>query len=168
MDSLTGLTGTVSGATGFNSDDRNIGLVPAGAYTLTVTGTGTYTGSYAFNLLNFASATAMTLGTTVNGTLSPANSTQLYQFSGTAGQVLYFRNIGFSTTDTVNGGLAYWTLYDQYGNSLFSNFSLQSDGGRVTLANTGTYTVIVNGYLTDNGTTTIHSMPCLSQTRQRH
>ena len=138
----------------FSSDDDNLGLLPAGAYTLTVAGSGAYTGSYAFNLLSFANATPITLGTPVNATLNPANSAQVYQFSGTAGQVLYFKNTSFWGDGHV--GLRWLfhvdVLFDQYGQQSL-NSSLQFDGGRIKLANTGTYTLAVQGYIVENGIT---------------
>jgi hypothetical protein len=149
---LTGPTGTVVAATYFSYDDQYLNLLPAGAYTLTVSGNGEYTGSYAFNLLDFAAATAITPGTPVNGTLNPSNSTKAYKFSGTAGNVLYFDNTAFSTTDP-NNEISYsgWALYDAYGTQVFSQ-GLQ-DAGRITLPTTGTYTLVVGSQVWITGQT---------------
>jgi RHS repeat-associated protein len=49
-----------------------------GTYTLAVSGVGAATGSYQFRLLNLASATPVTVGTAVAGTLTPGFETDLY------------------------------------------------------------------------------------------
>ena len=119
--------------------------LPAGSYTLTVSGSGATTGAYSFRLLDLSQAAALTPGTPVSGTLAPANSTNAYQFSASAGQSFYFAQLSASS------GNAYWRLIDPYGNVLFGT-PLSSDGGRLTLSATGNYTVLVEGYLGDTGT----------------
>src|SRR5205807_578755 len=44
-----------------------------------------------------------------------------------------------------------WRLIDPYGTALFSTFTF-NDGGRLTLAATGTYTVVIEGLISDTGT----------------
>ena len=93
---LNGPSGTVvSGRSFENSDSSGINgpaalHLPAGAYTLDVSGQNNTTGAYAFQLLDLANAAPVALGQTVDGTLSPADQTQLFQFTGTAGQTLFF------------------------------------------------------------------------------
>src|SRR5205807_3633 len=91
--------------------------LPAGSYTLTVAGDSfSTTGPYQFKLLHFSNATPFTIGTAVNSTLTPANSTTLYQFNGTAGQQLYFdgqASAGFTYQP-------YCRLYGPSGNILLS------------------------------------------------
>jgi hypothetical protein len=151
--SLTGPPGTVVSNRSFtNSDAGGINTysvdpalaVPAGAYTLKVTGTGQTTGSYSFRLSNLATATPLTPGTAVSGTLNPANSTNLYQFNAVAGQSFYFAALSAN-------GSGRWRLIDPYGNVLSDN-ALGIDGGRLTLTASGTYTVLIEGNITDTGT----------------
>ena len=148
--SLTGPPGTVVSNRSFtNSDGSNINgnpalAVPAGTYTLIVTGTGQTIGNYSFRLSSFAAATPLTPGSAVSGTLNPANSTNFYQFNATAGQSFYFASLSGS-------GSARWRLIDPYGNMLFST-PLSSDGGRLTLTGSGTFTLLVEGAVTDTGT----------------
>lgn len=156
---LTGPTGVVPtysggiGLNGFHYDDQSLGTLPAGAYTLTVSGQGATTDSFAFNLMNLANAVAMTPGTAVNAVLNPGNSTQMYQFTGAAGESLYLSNSITSTTDVSGqGGLALTFLIDQYGRWIFSG-NLSTDAGRIILPNAGTYTFVVNGRIADTGTT---------------
>ncbi len=91
--SLSGPAGNSVSSRVFNgSDGGNIGNpvlnLVAGNYTLTVAGSAT--GAYSFRLSDLAAAAALTPGTAVNGTLAGGNSTNLYQFTATAGQSLYF------------------------------------------------------------------------------
>ncbi|MHC5541074.1 hypothetical protein ACYOEI_22865, partial [Singulisphaera rosea] len=148
--SIKGAQGTVYGTTYFNYDDRNVGLLPAGTYTLTVSGYGDYLGSYKFNLLDFGAATAIIVGSsgtpagqTVSATLSPANSTKLYKFTGTAGDSFLFHNI------SVTGDYAYWQLYDPFNRQLFSN-GAASDASGVVLPTNGTYTLVLSGAVGDS------------------
>ena len=117
-------------------------------HTLTVSGSGQTDGAYAFRLSDLAAATAITAGTAVSGTLSPGSSTSMYQFSGSAGQSFYFAHLSGngSTNDD-------WRLTDPYGNILF-NSALSTDGGRVTLNATGTYTLLIEGAISDTSPVT--------------
>src|SRR5262249_36417943 len=120
---LIGPAGAAVTAKGFAFSDaygvgtvRNpvVGLVP-GDYQLTVAGVGNATGTYAFRLLDLASAPPLTPGTPVVGTLNPANSTNLYRFPGSAGDSFYFH------VPAQDAGMrnAFWRLIDPYGNLVF-------------------------------------------------
>jgi ELWxxDGT repeat protein len=150
--SLDGPAGLVVNNRFFNSSDGlSIGgnpliNAPAGAYTLSVFGSGDATGAYTFRLLDSAAATALTPGTPVSGTLNPANATNLYKFTANAGDQFYF------DSQTLTGaGNAYWRLIDPYGNLVFTQ-GLGSDAGTQTLAAAGAYTLLVEGYIGDTGT----------------
>ena len=77
-------------------------------------------------------------GTTESGTLATGLSTNLYQFSGTAGERLYFRSLGDSPSFA-----AYDTLYNPVNGSVYSNYA-DSDNP-ITLPSTGTYLLAVAG-----------------------
>ena len=85
--------------TSSSSDEGPYTLTYSGTYTLTIYSYGTEraTGAYAFTLDDTSTATTIALtsgsGTTETGTLATGLSTNLYQFSGTAGQSLYFEGI---------------------------------------------------------------------------
>src|SRR5207253_695508 len=76
--------------------------------------------------------------------LNPANSTKLYQFNAAAAQSFYFARLSGTTSN------AWWRLIDPYGNVLFSTF-LSNEVGRLTLKIGGTYTVLVEGFISDTG-----------------
>jgi len=149
--SLNGPPGTVVSNLSFTSSDgRNaptnpVRVLPAGTYTLTVSAAGQNTGSYAFRLSDLSTAVPLTLGTAVNDTLNPANSTNFYQFAGSAGQTLYFADV---SSGSIQAG---WRLVDPYGNVVFDS-SLDTDAGRVNLLATGTYTLLVEGNISETGT----------------
>src|SRR5258708_34603004 len=81
----------------------------------------------------------MTPGTVVSGTLSPGTSTNLYKFNANAGDPFYFNQ------QTASSGNTYWRLIDPYGQQVWFNYF--SDVARQPLALTGTYTLLVEGYL---------------------
>ncbi|HND13698.1 MAG TPA: LamG domain-containing protein, partial [Pseudomonadales bacterium] len=144
--SLTGPTGTEVAGRSFISSDSYDGTslftLPAGDYTLTVDGSGDATGDYAFVLRNLASATALTLGDPVSGSLDPANATAVYRFEGTSGDRLLFDILARS------GGDVYWRLVDPSGRTVFGPANMNSTGydvGPVTLARDGSYTLFVEG-----------------------
>lgn len=125
-----------------NSDSFDISVpfidLAAGSYTLTVDGTNDTTGAYSFRLLNYANATAINPGTPVSSTLNPANETDIYKFD------VPFANNKFYFDVTTGINNASWRLIDPFGNVLFSN-NFNTDNDTMTLAQTGTYFVVVEG-----------------------
>ena len=144
------------GNTVFNfasSDSGPYTLSSQGTYSLTVFSYSTThgTGAYSFALDDLSAATniALTPGsaTTENGTLATGLSTNLYQFSATAGQSVYFEGIKDSPS---SGALA--TLYNRSNGSVAS-FYVENDDP-VTLATTGTYLLAVAGQNAANSSVT--------------
>ncbi|OYY60760.1 MAG: hypothetical protein B7Y51_11290, partial [Burkholderiales bacterium 28-67-8] len=111
----------------------------AGDYTLTIDAAADTTGSFAFRLLDLASATPITPGTATTGSLSPGNETDLYKFSAAAGDSFYFDAQLFSAT---SDGL--WRLYGPAGNVVFANYGF-ADQDVLTLPDAGTYTLAIEG-----------------------
>jgi len=105
--SLTGPRGAEITDRGFNASDASGGTsflsLPAGAYQLTVRGSSRTTGSYAFRLLDAASATSLTLGTPVTGSLVPGNATHLYSVTVAAGDRLAFDSLSLTGAPRVGG-----------------------------------------------------------------
>jgi large repetitive protein len=129
--------------------------LPSGEYTLTINGTRNVTGAYAFRLLDLAQATVITPGTPVSGTLSPADETNLYQFDANAGEQFFF------DAKVVNGTNynSNWRLLDPNGNVVFQTpfgsaywwGQRAQDVDTLTLTQSGTYTLMVEGYNGDGG-----------------
>ena len=147
--SLDGPTGNVVNTRGFGSSDaQNVGYpvmnLPAGSYTLTVTATSDTTGSYQFRLFDIATAAPLTLGTTVNAILNPANSTVAYQFSLASPTKVLFDYLGSTTLPNT-----YLRLIDRHGNVPIVG-SLASIYGPLVLP-AGSYTLLVEGYINDTG-----------------
>src|SRR4029077_17283893 len=83
---------------GFSAGNPVVAL-PAGDYTLTVSGSGQTAGAYAFRLADLAAAKPLTVRTPVHGPPSPANATDLYRFTAAAGQPFYFARLAGSFGD---------------------------------------------------------------------
>lgn len=148
---LTGPAGTVvSGRPFSNSDGQSIAGSPvvyvvAGDYTLTVAGFGNDAGPYSFRLSDLAAATSVTPGAATAGTLDSGNNTNLFRFQGTAGQAVYLA----SQVTSGSGFLDDWRLVDPYGN-VGPAQTLGNDIGRITLGNTGTYALLVEGAINNS------------------
>ncbi|HXG09846.1 MAG TPA: cohesin domain-containing protein [Gemmataceae bacterium] len=115
----------------------------SGTYTLTVRGqTGSSTGDYRFRLLALpANATALTLGATVTGTLPAPFQTEVYQFTGTVGQRLYYDALD-NDFDAVNVRLVSPTS-----GTVLTSQNSDSDSGILTLTESGTHYLIVESTL---------------------
>jgi hypothetical protein len=116
--------------------------LPAGNYVVSVTGSGDAVGAFQFRLFDLATAAALTPGNAVSGTLNPGNETDAYRFNANAGDRFNFSWI--TQTGIQN---SYWRLIDPYGNRLFSRNT--SSAGTNQLLATGTYTVLIEGYIGD-------------------
>jgi hypothetical protein len=148
---LTGPPGTVVSQRPFSTSDSIdisnpvLNLV-AGNYTIAVSGVGNATGPFSFRLRNLADAVPITPGTPVIGDFSPANETDFFSFNATAGDQYLFHPSARSGAPQ-----ARWRVVDMFGNTLaerdFSGTS--SDIGPLTLTQTGTYTVLVEGRSSD-------------------
>jgi uncharacterized repeat protein (TIGR01451 family) len=131
--SLTGPQGPVVTGRLFTQTDGNglagngpiLSLIP-GNYTLTLQASAATTPAYAFNLVDLASATLITPGAPVSGSMTPANRTDFYQFTAAAGD-----RIQLDQTSRVNLAGATWRLLDPIGNViLYQNFA---DSGTLML-----------------------------------
>ncbi|HEY6226602.1 MAG TPA: CARDB domain-containing protein, partial [Verrucomicrobiae bacterium] len=164
--SLTGPTGTIIANRSFvSSDGQSIGdatfLLQPGSYTITIQDSDGSTDPYSFRVLKFSDAALLSTGVAVSGDLVPANSTDLYQFTASAGDVFVFDQI--SRTGIPN---SYWKLYDPYGNILF-NQGFGSDVGTVAnpirLSATGTYVLAIEGYIGDSNASGSYSFNVIPQ-----
>ncbi len=140
---LTGPAGTVVDARGLSSSDSDaVGdpllRLPAGDYTLTVRGTGAGTNAYAFRMLDLADATLTQAGTTNQNLEFASRSTDLYQFTASAGDVMTFDMLF-----TANGNTPYWRLVDPYGSILWANYG--ADVNNYTLPASGRYVLMIEG-----------------------
>jgi Ca2+-binding RTX toxin-like protein len=116
-------------------------LTESGQYQLIIDDNNNFndaTGDYSFRLSDIASAPVLTIGATANtGTLAPGLETDLFQFTGTAGQILQFDSLLGSNSDT-------WILYDPNNQVIRSSASLNTDF-IVTLPGDGTYVLLLQG-----------------------
>ena len=167
--SLSGPQGAVITDRSFaGSDAQSVSdptvLLPAGDYTITVQDPGAATNGYAFRWVNLADATLLVPGTVVTNTLSPANKSDFYQFTASAGGLYYFHQIA-----RVGLPNTWWRLIDPYGNQVFSQGF--SDVGTavapLTLPATGNYTLLLEGYIGDTGSGSYSLTVTPEETRRR-
>jgi RHS repeat-associated protein len=119
------------------SDDGQNGVVilqNSGAYTLQISGPSSGTANYSFRLLDLsANALPLTLGTAVSATLNPGLQTDMYAFSGAAGQRLVYQPI--QTTNVT-------VLLRNLGGGFTT---VSSSAPIITLPETATYYIEVTG-----------------------
>ncbi|MHB0961459.1 MAG: RHS repeat-associated core domain-containing protein [Pirellulaceae bacterium] len=146
---LVGPAGSAVSNRSFTNSDRGVPLdelrLPGGDYRLTVDGSGDATGPYSFRLLDLAAATAITPGTSVSSNLAPAGETDVYGFTAAAGDRFYFDQ----TQRAQNLSNTLWRLLGPHGNEIFQQGF--SDVDTLTLPVAGTYTLLVEGYVGDTG-----------------
>ena len=145
---LTGPRGTEVTSRSFTASDGSTIVNPvlslvAGNYTLTVTGFADHTGSYSFRVSDLGSATPVTPGNPVSGTLPSGNNTNLYRFDAQAGDQVVL------TQQSVSGGSPSWRLIDPYGGVVYSGAF--STSGTLTLQSTGTYSLLLEGSIDASG-----------------
>ncbi|MCS6853203.1 MAG: hypothetical protein NZ523_00395, partial [Elioraea sp.] len=127
---------------GVFGDGNPLLTLPAGQYTLTVRATSDRTGAFSFRLLDGAAATAITLGSPVSGTLSPGQESDLYRFTAAAGDRFYFDSQQAGSWNT------FWRLIGPHGEVVFAQ-GLGADRDTTTLAESGTYLLIIDGHPAD-------------------
>ncbi|MBN8494737.1 MAG: LamG domain-containing protein, partial [Burkholderiales bacterium] len=129
---------------GTDASANPVMTLDAGSYTLRID--GNTTGDYGFRLLDLDSATPLQPGAPQTITLNPGNSTELRRFQGTAGDRFYLDSIASSLGDTG------WRLISPSGDQRWM-FNASSDVPGVTLDQTGTWTLVVEGRRTKGATT---------------
>ena len=92
---------------------------------------------------DLGSATPVTPGNPVSGTLPSGNNTNLYRFDAQAGDQVVL------TQQSVSGGSPSWRLIDPYGGVVYSGAF--STSGTLTLQSTGTYSLLLEGSIDASG-----------------
>ncbi|WP_032908246.1 hypothetical protein, partial [Mesorhizobium sp. LNHC252B00] len=100
------------------------------------------TGAYKFRLLDLAAADPITSGTPVPGVLPTGTETALYRFDAQAGEKFFF-----DQQSQTGSGNVYWRLIDPFGKQVWFNSFVDQDVE--TLAFNGTYTLAVEGYVSN-------------------
>jgi hypothetical protein len=146
----------VIGATRFDQTDSGdfwwvsnlLYTLPAGEYDLNVFSRTGSVGSYAIRLLDAATAVPIALDTPVEGTLDPANRTDLLAIDLPGGTGLYLQ------TQAVVGTTPYFRLYDPNGNILRGPEQLGNDVRLDGPLAAGRYLLAVEGRIGATGTAT--------------
>ncbi|MCX7197170.1 MAG: hypothetical protein NTW37_04075, partial [Proteobacteria bacterium] len=142
------VTWTLSGPGGvvdsrnFNSTDSSdrypVYDLAAGTYTLSIDGNGEGMSAYGLRLLDLSTASSIASGVAVTATLRPGSETELYRFAATAGERYFFDVL----SSTVSDGRI--RLVSPTGRLAWES-GLSSDVDAFTLAETGAYTLLVEG-----------------------
>ena len=140
---LTGPRGIEMSARSFTSSNSydsyyESGLnLPAGDYQLRIDGAGDVDTDYAFRLVDIASGIAVTLDTEVTGSIDPAAESDVYRFSGAAGdQIAITKLVGNG------GGDTYLRIIDPAGRPI-TNPAWFYNTINLTLPMAGTYTILL-------------------------
>ncbi|KHG41357.1 hypothetical protein OA07_11900 [Aphanizomenon flos-aquae 2012/KM1/D3] len=133
--------------TSANYGDFETTLNNDGTYLLVLSGYNNDNTNYSFKVTNPpTTTTTLTLGNTVTSTISQPGEIKEYTFNGTAGQRLYYDGLINNNTSTI-----YSQLISPSGQTVFSLSDADSDRGPFTLTETGTYKLIIDGYLDNTG-----------------
>ena len=118
-----------------------ITLAATGSYTLTIRGQGSQTGDYGFAIYDIPTpvATPITLGQTVDGEIAMPGEYDVYTFSGSPGQMLYF-DMPYDYAWYLS-----WSLTSPSGVHVFDSNSPEQ--GPIALTESGQYTLVVDGAL---------------------
>ncbi|MFT3856666.1 MAG: LEPR-XLL domain-containing protein [Aquabacterium sp.] len=143
---LDGPQGNVVASRAFNATDASarsgdVALdLKAGDYTLSVDGSGAFTGDYRLRILDLSKAPLLTPGLQVAGTLDNAKATDAYQFSASAGERFFFDR-------TASPSATYWRLLGPDGKAVWSSSptSMGSDVEPPAFTQSGIYTLLVEG-----------------------
>lgn len=135
----------------YEQQNRTPMLLEPGDYELVVrgsqqveTGGGTL-GDYKFRLLDAAAGTMLAVdGSTTSGTLDPGRETDVYRFTATEGEKVFFDGI----QGAGNGSLK---ILDAFGQIVYGPIDFRD--AAITMPRTGTYTLLVEGRPWDNAAT---------------
>jgi hypothetical protein len=112
-------------------------LSETGTYQLIIDPNYDTTGNYSFKLLDLNTAPTITLDGQIDNNLEPGKETDIYQFTATKGQRLYFDSL-------VNVNNANWNLYGP-DNRYITGSNLSNDL-QTTINRDGIYHLIIEGY----------------------
>ena len=129
----------VSGATLYE-------LAP-GEYEISISGALGGVGSYAFRLIDVATATPAAVDTPITGVLQPKRETDVYRFDAAAGDRFFFDLTSLSGAS--NG--PYWRLFDPFGRFVAGPTALASEP-EFALPASGSYTLLIEGRRTESET----------------
>ena len=144
---LTAPDGHAIFSTNPNADVGPYLLLQPGVYTLTVAAPRgiNSTGAYSFRLIDASSQPLVTLGTTVNGTLTPGLGTDVYRVAVTQGQRLFFNDLSALSGDTASQWIIYGPEMQGIASANLFYSGYTQHGMEMTAAETGTYYLVLKG-----------------------
>src|SRR5271157_5313779 len=121
---------------GSSSDSGLFDVTNGGTYYLLVDGEASSPVGYGFRLIDPATV-PLSFGTTTSGTVTTATQSDVYSFTGTAGERVYFEEL----SDSNGGGGASWYLYGPNNQGITSSGIGGDLAARLSI--NGTYTLAV-------------------------
>ena len=151
--SLDGPGGRIVNSRSFStSDSIHIGdpviVAVPGDYTLTVSGVGDAVGEVGFRLQRLSQGIFAAFDTPITGQLTQPNSTYIYHFDATAGDLA---GIGVLSASDTSGAI--FRIIDPFGREVLQHNALTNRTG-ISLDVTGTYSFLIEGKLLNEGTDT--------------
>jgi hypothetical protein len=131
---LTSPDGTVVFSVQETADAGPYILPRSGSYTLTVRGPNGSSGNFSLRLLDLSASPMLTLNSAVNTTLKNPYETDVYQFTSTPGQALYYDAI----TNDASPPTVYVALLDPRGQFVGPNGGFATDRGPFAVQYGGT------------------------------
>ena len=154
---LNGPSGLLASRYLSQADSANLGgsnlltLAP-GHYVISIAASYQTTGAYSFRLLDTSTATPIAIGpitaTPVTATFTLADQTDLFSFTGTAGQDITFYNPGGQP-------YIFYRILDPNGLLISGPNFINNNTGSIALTLTGTYLIELEGYYSTTGTTSM-------------
>jgi hypothetical protein len=141
----------VSGGSASLAGDFEVTLPLSGTYTLVITSFSPTSGLMSFQVNDYSYfTTAFTIGDTVVGTIARPGERRFYTFSGTLGQRLIYDAV---TNDAPSPNVISVSLVNPLGlTESFFGGRFINDQGPFTLQQSGTYTLVFDGYNSSIGT----------------
>lgn len=134
------VNGTALNQVGADGTVKPINLADIGDYRLTIVPTHSTVGGFSFNLLTYATATALSLEASQAVSLEPGNSTALYRVDGDAGDYLSL------DIASITGGQVQAWLTDVHGVRVQLPVGLTASGKvRFALPHAGSYFLAIEG-----------------------
>ncbi len=124
------------------SADSTFTAPVAGTYLIEIEGNSATPVAYSFQLVTpTTTSTALTLGTPVSGTISELGEQDIYTFTGTAGQRLLYDALANNANNLL------LSLLSPSGDSISINGDTDTDSSLITLTESGTYQLIIEGFV---------------------
>ncbi|MFM6001963.1 MAG: hypothetical protein ACKPA7_01385, partial [Sphaerospermopsis kisseleviana] len=136
---------TTSGNLAWSNDSSPFTLTQNGLYQVLVQNNSGGQQNYAFQVLDSANAPEITYSLPITGSINNGQQSQIFKLQATAGETLYFDNLGWSASNQPWWYYQYyhWKLFGAGNNQLFDNY--QNTDTEIVIPETGDYYLLLQG-----------------------